>query len=156
MVTPRLEVPLVRGEGRVLDLLEVDRLQPLPVHSGEKVEVVRMERTVAQLAHPVALELVEPVEPEVGVHEAAVPAELHERAQRVEPGQARRASQRTEAVAAARGRIGRRQRGLLLLEERRDVEPHVVVVIHTRYASSRLRAVSRNGDRAAGLAASAC
>src|SRR3989442_15137048 len=81
---PRLEVLVIRGERRVFDVLEMDRLEPLAVDAGEKVEVVRMDGPVAELLPPVALEFVKPAESEVRVDEAAVEPELHERAQTVE------------------------------------------------------------------------
>jgi len=122
-------MPLVGGERGVLDLLEVDRLQALPVDPGEEVEVVRVDGAIAQLLHPVALELEEPVEPEVGVDEAPVPAELHEGPERVESRQTGEPVESAEPVPAARGRVGGGEGSVLLLQQRGDVEADIVVVI---------------------------
>ena len=144
-VPPRLEVLVIRGERRVFDVLEMDRLEPLAVDAGEKVEVVRMDGPVAELLDPVALEFVEPAEVEVRVDEAAAEPELHERAQAVQPHPALQRAPRPEPVSAARGGIGRRELGVLLLEEKRNVGLEIVVEIHaaSRYPAL-LAAVKRS------------
>src|SRR5438552_9836667 len=99
-VPPRLEVLVIQGECRVFDVLEMDRLEPLAVDAGEKVEVVRTDGPVAELLHPVALEFVKPAESEVRVDEAAVEPELHERAQPIEQHPTAERAQRSEPISA--------------------------------------------------------
>ena len=53
-------------------MIEAHVLKPLAVHTVEEIEVVGLDRPVAELADPVALELEEPPEPQVRVHQAPV------------------------------------------------------------------------------------
>jgi hypothetical protein len=89
-----------------------------------------VDGAIAELLHPVALELEEPAEGQVGVNQPPVETGSHERAEAVESGEAGQASECAETVAATRGGIGSREGGVLRGEQRRDVEPHVVVLIH--------------------------
>ena len=91
---------------------------------------MRVDGPVAELLDPVALEFVEPAEVEVRVDEAAVEPELHERAQAVQPHPALHRAPGPEPVSAARGGIGWRELGVLLLEEKRNVGLEIVVEIH--------------------------
>src|SRR4030095_12644720 len=102
----------------------------LPVHARQKVEVVRLERAIAELIGPVLLELPEPAEPESGVHEPAVEPRAHQPTETVETRRAEQALDGPQAVAAARGRVGRRERGILRLEERPNIGTVIVVAVH--------------------------
>src|SRR5262249_11961149 len=99
----RLEVLVIGGERRVLNLLEVDRLEPLTIDSGEEVEVVRVDGAVAQLLHPVTLELVEPAETEIRVDQAPLQAEGDERAEPVQTEPAHDGAEGTEPLSATGG-----------------------------------------------------
>src|ERR671931_639576 len=90
-VAPGLQVARVSAE------IGLDRLQPLAIDAGQVEEVVGQDRAVAELAHPVALELVEPVEPEVGIDEPAMDAETHEEPERVEAREAAQPAAHAEA-----------------------------------------------------------
>src|SRR6185295_18283020 len=105
-VPPGFQMLVVGGEGRVLQALEVDGLEPLPVDAGQEVEIVRVDGTVAELFHPVALELEEPAEGEIRVDEPAVEPAPDERAEPVQPRETGHRAQGAEAVAAPRGGIG--------------------------------------------------
>jgi hypothetical protein len=144
----------------------VDGLEPLAVDAGQEVEIVRVDGTVAELFHPVALELEEPAEGEIRVDEPAVEPAPDERAEPVQPREAGQRAQGAEAVAAARGGIGGGKLGVLRREQGRHVEPRVVVQIHildsrgTTIAAERSPALfacqGARPHRAAGGRASAC
>src|SRR5258706_5228036 len=94
------------------------------------VEVVRMQRAVTQLVHPVAMELVEPGEVEVGVRQRAMPAAHHEQSESVETEPAPGPLERSQPVAAPGARwLGGQVPGLLL-EQPGHVGPEVVVAVH--------------------------
>ena len=63
---------VVRGERNVLDLLEVDGLQPLPIGAEEEVKIGRVNGAIPEHLDPVRLELVEPVEAKARVNEPAM------------------------------------------------------------------------------------
>src|SRR5207247_11421041 len=93
----------------------------------------------------VALEFVTPAAGAVRVDGAAVEPELQERAQTVEQHPTAARAQRSEPISATRGGLGRRELGVLLLEEKRNVGMEVVVEIHaaSRYPAL-LAAVKRS------------
>ena len=97
----------VGGKLRLAELLEVDALEALPIHAVEKIEVVRLERSIPELRAPVALEIGEPAQSQVRVHQPPVDAGSDERAEAVESGQARQASEEPQTIAA-RARSGPR------------------------------------------------
>src|SRR5215467_5142582 len=92
---------------------------------------MRVDGSIAQLFHPVALELVEPAEAKIRIDEASLQAESDERAERVEAEPAHDSAEGAERLSASSGGIGQRELRVLLLQERGQVRLKVIVEIHS-------------------------